>query len=329
MIVLWLRDGIDPPTYYQMEMFRPGRIAQSEDILTRYETKNGVLSTLNKARKNSIGGDEMGNKHFFAEFCENNALAHVSTLGLATVEVCKFDGDPGGFPPELFCKPKNGKGAIGASRLTLVERGMYVDSHKTILPLNEHLMRKAKENGRDMLLQPFLENHENIADLAKHSLLAFRVITCRNTKDEVEVTMAMLRLLTKLEPDWSYLPDGEYAASIDISTGSLGELLGDDCANACVHWQNHPVSDAPIAGRIVDDWPRVAALALRAHNLLPHRVAIGWDIALTPAGPVLIEGNQNFDVMFLQRVAQRPLGQTRLGELLVHHMQQHLNNSLQ
>ena len=50
-------------------------------------------------------------------------------------------------------------------------------------------------------------------------------------------------------------------------------------------------------------------------------MVVGWDIAVTPDGPVVLEGNSNFDVMFLQRVHRVPASETRFGELLSYHLE--------
>jgi hypothetical protein len=42
----------------------------------------------------------------------------------------------------------------------------------------------------------------------------------------------------------------------------------------------------------------------------PGFPSIGWDIAITPIGPVLIEGNYNWDVVLAQQAGSRPLGGT-------------------
>jgi len=43
------------------------------------------------------------------------------------------------------------------------------------------------------------------------------------------------------------------------------------------------------------------------------RMLVGWDIALTPEGPVVLEGNSYPDVHFLQRVHQQPIGMSPLA----------------
>jgi hypothetical protein len=61
-------------------------------------------------------------------------------------------------------------------------------------------------------------------------------------------------------------------------------------------------------------------LALGAHRLFRTRIVIGWDVALRTDGPMMIEGNSNMDVSFIQRAYREPIGRGRLGALLACHL---------
>ena len=126
--------------------------------------------------------------------------------------------------------------------------------------------------------------------------------------------------MAKLEPTWHVHPIQEFVAPIDVETGTLGQVTGDqpECLS---EWSDrHPVTEAMVAGRIVPLWQELAELAIKAHAMVPERVLIGWDMALTAEGPVLIEGNSFADVLIPQRVYRTPLGHMRMGELLNFHL---------
>ncbi|HET6692589.1 MAG TPA: sugar-transfer associated ATP-grasp domain-containing protein, partial [Miltoncostaeaceae bacterium] len=51
----------------------------------------------------------------------------------------------------------------------------------------------------------------------------------------------------------------------------------------------------PAPGWTVPWWPDVRALALEAAAAFAPVAAIGWDVAMTPAGALLIEANARWD----------------------------------
>ena len=323
MLFLWFRDMVDPPTYYAQELFRAGKLQTASQFLTRYETKNGILSSLNEYYQSPHAVSEMSDKAYFAECCAANRIPHVKTLAIIEKDEVIWNIDPENLRFDIFSKPRKGKGAIGAEAFRYVSPGRFRDlrgGNFTIEHLISHLRERAK--GKTILVQRWLTNHESIRDLAHDSLITFRVITCMNEQGDIEVTDAMLRVLVDLEPKWKpAVLDDEFAAPINLATGSLGLLTGDDMRTCCRRYKVHPVTNAKVENRLIEHWPAIAGLASRCHAAFDHRLMIGWDIALTPHGPIMLEGNTKFDVMLLQRVQDRPAGETRLGELLEFHLQ--------
>jgi hypothetical protein len=55
---------------------------------------------------------------------------------------------------------------------------------------------------------------------------------------------------------------------------------------------------------------RDTTLALRAHRVFYDFPSVGWDVAVTPEGPVLIEGNYNWNVVLTQQAGGRAIGET-------------------
>jgi Sugar-transfer associated ATP-grasp len=321
MTSLWFSDGIDPPSYYAQDLYKTARLSDVADYLTRYETKNGLLHALNNRLPNPYPISEIRNKVLFAKCCEQHGIPFPQTLATFNAGKVDIHCDAAAFDIDLFCKRQSGMGAIGTESFQYKVSGRYVDVNGHEYDL-ETLIDKLKHESEKhpLLLQPWLKNHPDISDLALDSLLTMRVVTCKNEQDEPEVTLAMLRLLSKLEPQWKYLPDEEYAAPIDLSTGELGLFTGDNLRTSHLRYENHPATGAAIKGRILKDWPAIRDVALAAHRAFENRHLIGWDIALTDKGIFVLEGNTNLDVMFLQRVHDAPIGWSRLGELMNYHL---------
>src|SRR6185369_12906584 len=69
----------------------------------------------------------------------------------------------------------------------------------------------------------------------------------------------------------------------------------------------HPDTHAQITGTILPMWEAALSLALRAHRSFADRALVGWDIALTADGPVIVEGNGAPDLDIVQRFYRRGL----------------------
>lgn len=322
IILLMLRDGLDAQAYYMMELFRDGRLDQAGRYLARYETKNGLFKALHKtlAPENWLR-TKLGNKRKFAEFCDEAGVPTIPTF--ATFERGEINwrtADRTALDRDLFVKLGKGKGARGAAWYQRIapERYRAQDGGESSLDeIVESLRVRSLETP--IILQPRVVNHPDIAAFATNSLLVVRVITCLNRQFEPETTYGMLRILSKLEPTWPTI--SEFGVPVDLETGRLGALTGDKIHDALEWHSLHPITQAPVEGTILPCWPQIRELAVTAHRASKGRLLIGWDIALTSQGPLVVEGNGLLDIVFPQRVHRMAAGTSPLGPLLAFHLE--------
>ena len=115
---------------------------------------------------------------------------------------------------------------------------------------------------------------------------------------------------------------GGIAAAVDVDSGTLGPA-SDLGADASFGWvDRHPATDAQILGTQLPMWEEAKRFAVRAHGAFADRVVVGWDIAITPDGPMLVEGNGAPDLDIMQRFVRHGLMAARLGVLLAFHVSQ-------
>lgn len=318
MLRLGWRDGIDPILYPTLELYRPERRQWDSQALSRFEIGSGMLRRLHKLRPTPHGARiNLGDKLAFHETCRRHGLRSASILIHARRgELRWLDAQHmRDLDRDLFVKPRQSRGARNSFWLHRVAPFTWQTKAGEVWSLQQLLAFLERSSWRrELLLQAMLVNHPSIADLADRSLIALRVVTAMDAGGTTVITHAMLRVISKLEPGWR--SKREYAAPIDLETGRLGMMCNDkDLWPGC--WiAYHPVTKARVEGRVLDSWPAVRALALAAHRVFSDRMLVGWDIALTPDGAVLLEGNSYPDVHFLQRVHQRPIGMSALGPLL-------------
>ena len=312
--------GVDPVSYYVLGLYR--RDARPDAAITRAETKNGLNKAIQTAGGRDAAPSEMNDKLDFWRICEANGIASAPILGWFDGRRLEtFADDRAAFDRDLFVKDRRGRGG----KFTLVfERAapfLYRTPDGGLATLSavfDEIERRSE--GRRLILQPKLANHPDVASLARSSLVVFRVVTCLDERDEPQATHGVLRVLRRFEPTWPEFPEHEWGAAIDLETGVLGPMTG-DVAETCGCWHDrHPITGEQVAGRTIGCWPAVADAALKAHRVFRSRALVGWDIAATPDGPAILEGNANMDFAFIQRCRREPVGLSPLAPLLDRHL---------
>jgi hypothetical protein len=323
---LILFHGAKPWMYYVLELYRDGAMAEAGAYVMRNEVKHGLFKALNRIDPEARDrARKLGDKLEVSRWCVENKIAHPRPIMLVeSGEISWPGGSRADLDRDLFVKLRRGRGAHSSGSYWRTGPFEYRDDENrpvTLEQITAELQRRSTGPKRERLMvMPLLHNHPAIADLADVSLITFRLITCLDQELRPVLTNAYLRSMTKLEPSWDIGWIEEYGAPIDLETGALGRITGDKPPCLSEWFDRHPVTDAAVTGRIVPCWPELAALAVKAHLIVPERVMIGWDFAITPDGPALLEGNSFLDLIFPERVFRQPVGQMRLGQLLDFHL---------
>jgi len=321
-----------PPWYYIFELYRDDNRRRAGEYLNRFETKRFIYPFLRKYNGGlpvpAVRSTEcLSDKALFADRCRQHGLPAVSALKVfENGRVVRSEGSEADLPEfDLFVKKLRGTGGRGAERWEYQGGGLYRDHTGAILSAKALIERLAAStvDKRGCVVLPRLVNHPDIADLSNGALATVRVVTCRNERDEYEVTNASLRMAQGSASIVDNFHAGGIVARVDLPTGVVGPATdGAMALGPGRGWcDTHPDTGAPIAGRTLPYWPETLDLARRAHSLaFPDHVVIGWDIAILADGPRLVEGNKGPDLDLVQKSHRGPLGNARLGELLAFHL---------
>ncbi|GAA3074120.1 MULTISPECIES: sugar-transfer associated ATP-grasp domain-containing protein [Actinomycetes] len=155
---------------------------------------------------------------------------------------------------------------------------------------------------KPMLFEAAVPQAPEQARLNPESTNTLRVLTMPDLTRGKEpfVAVAVQRIGTGRSNHVDNWTQGGLSAKIDLETGRLSRAgqLPDD--HTPVWHSVHPDSGAQIEGALVPFWEETKALVLDGAKRLSFMEYIGWDIIVSPTGPVILEANVNSGMNVLQ-----------------------------
>ena len=214
--------------------------------------------------------------HFFDNKTEFNELFAAQVrrgwLNLTTAtkeEFAAFLKDRG----DIICKPIDGSSGQGIFKCTPDE---YADA--------DALYDRLKAAGIGIVEDKVIQ-HEAIAALCPTSVNTIRVATLLGDKKE-GIVYAYIRIGNGKVMD--NVDCGGMAAPVDIETGVICGVGANKAGD--VH-ELHPMTGKKIQGTQIPYWEEAKQMCLEAMHAVPQVRFVAWDVAITPDGPVFIEGN--------------------------------------
>lgn len=143
----------------------------------------------------------------------------------------------------------------------------------------------------DMLVTAYVEQAGYAAAIYPGSLNTIRILTIVPEKEPPRILAASHRFGGSQSRGVDNFSAGGMIARVDLDTGIMDRGVMIDRNNKVVWSDVHPDTEAPIKGTQVEHWEAVKALVVELCRTFPFLRYVGWDIAVTDAGPVIIEGN--------------------------------------
>lgn len=146
---------------------------------------------------------------------------------------------------------------------------------------------------RMTLVEEYVSQHATTARIAPDSLNTVRVITRTDGKRDLHVVACILRFGSGGPLD--NFDAGGYSVLLDATTGrpSLAPVAKDP------QRRNEPAGNPELTAALstltVPYWRELIAMVAAASRQIPGLGTAGWDVAVTEAGPELVEINHNWD----------------------------------
>lgn len=323
--------SIDSENYYLQEFYQDDGLKRARHFFVEKTLKAGVYRLLGSYGRYLHREDEiclLGRKLDFYKFCRKKGLSAVPVLlqfrGDGTIfDLRRDSGRPGELPEEdIFCKPNLDNRGRGAALWFWKGAQGYVSPEGEALTaeaLKNRLTALARRHRfKSFLVQPLMLPHHALECFRIQATPTVRIITYTDLDGTNRVDRAMLRFSISSGAIVDNASAGGAVAPIDMETG----VLGPAAAGGSKQMSRRLLSldnGFRIEGRRIPYWKETLALVLRAHRFFPQHLIVGWDVIITEKGPLLLEGNSQPGVCFIQRAHLQPLGQTEAGRVMAAH----------
>jgi hypothetical protein len=309
-------DFIPPRAYYFYGLYRPSNRKKATSYIHHHEIIE-ILPFLNRNNKSYLLDD----KRMFFVNCVKHGLPTIPIIAEFENGRMKTPNSPNDLklPQEdLLAKPAYGVCGQGVKSWAYHDSGSYCSDDGSWITGSEllnQLKKLSQENP--YILQKRLFNHPDLYGLSNGGLCTIRVVTCREPNGSTEHLGSLLRMPTGIHITDNFASGG-IASPLGSTDGKLGTAISKDL-NA-VRIEKHPDTGTKIVGVKIPYWKEAIALCIKAHGAFPKFASLGWDVAVTKKGPILVETNPTWCVELMQRTQNKPLGDTRFAEILLRHL---------
>jgi len=308
-----MRHNVMPGEYYAFALWQPHRKVNIDNYLYAKEAAL-LFKLLNRPSQPNPIDDKLA----FYEMCKAHALPTPEVLAAfsPTGKLLEFKS---GLPPkrDLFVKPRMGVRGDGSEHLRW--DGVAFDSNRSVRigheELGFYLATRARTENRTLIIQPALVNHPDLRAGPNAILAPARLVTGISNNGDVVAIYSHIHFFDVAGNTQTL--EAPRAALIDVVSGRLMSPPRKAFdANRSNHWPDNN-SDSY---HVLPYWDIVLRHTTAAHQVCSNYVFIGWDVALTDQGPMLLEGNLNWTACDFQRLGGQPLGRTKFAEVLATHL---------
>ncbi len=330
----WLRDGVQPRTFASnllwgiprderrnflsqadMEKFYAATIDPSDRLLMRDKVAFGeraraaglpwptTLAVVNRREGPAATGSMVvSDKAAFAAALSDRARAD-----------------------DLFLKPACGKQGHGVFRVSRTLDVVDSDGAKLDLDTLAELVFAYRHPAGDFgyIAQAELEPHPDVLEITGLRALATMRVTTGVSRGTAHVLQAALKLPApgRMTDNFRNGVTGSTVIGVDPDSGRLIDLIG------LLHRGNrfvverastHPATGCRVSGRELPIAKEATALARRAALLHSSTPTLGWDVALTASGCVLLDVNTQWSPSMSQMTWRKGMRPT-LAELFPEH----------
>lgn len=205
----------------------------------------------------------------------------------------------------LFGKPVDGAQSLGALALEGYDAGsgQLRLTGGELRHLDEVVSQITTDYPHGYLFQPLLRPHPQVKAVCGPRLATVRLVTLLRDGG-AEVFRAAWKIPSGENIADNFWRSGNILADIDVTSGEVRRAVCGAGLEARLCGV-HPDTGAGLVGFHHPQWREMCELALEGARLMRHMPLVGWDIALTDQGAMIIEMNEAPDLFLVQFAAGR------------------------
>ena len=255
--------------YYDYQIFAFYDLTEEQRATYVTRTVSRDLNMfLNDPKYRDLFDDKVEFNRLFAKYVNRGCIS----LESATKDEVRafMDGKE-----SVFAKPKDGECGHGCELLRVAD---FADFDA----LYDYL-----KNGGFHMVEDVIRQHPDVAKLHPSSVNCMRVITLLDDDGEPHC----LYVVQKIGLNGSIIDNNCMFTPVNLETGEMmyPAHSGDTVKGIIYH--EHPNSHIPLVGYKIPFAKEAVEMCLKAATIVPQIRYIGWDVAITPNGPAIIEGN--------------------------------------
>jgi hypothetical protein len=191
---------------------------------------------------------------------------------------------------DAFAKQSDGQLGDGAFTIKIKDSDVYVNND--LISSTDALLNTFTTT--DYIIQERIIQHPELNKLCSTAVNTIRLVTLITPNEEIIAVRAGLRIGREGSCVDNCAKGGIFVG-IDLNTGKLLKKGIIKPPHGMLVYQ-HPDNGVVFEGFEIPFFKEVLEMAKELHSKLYRIHSVGWDIAITPEGPVFIEGNSMWEV---------------------------------
>jgi hypothetical protein len=316
---------LQPVEYYLYRLYERERFTEEQRrTFIGHTGRRRIVRALNDAHAVILANDKLVTYGYLKgmgfPIAELRALFH-PTRGHGDLPVLR-DAEAiavhvrGGLPYPSFGKPLGRSNAIGVASL----RGYRADDDSVVMAGDKTARVGAFAKAAAGFLPHgylFVEHlwpHPDVRAVVGDRLCTARVYVVLEPEGP-RVIAAVWKIVTGANMADNFVLPGNLLGAIDLESGALTRIVGGSGPDETEH-ETHPDTGGRLLGFRLPDWPLLMDTVRAAAAAFPRLGYQGWDVAVTPRGPVLVELNSASDMSLWQRAAAKGMMNDRFRAIL-------------